>query len=447
VDFGARFGLDADITANRTGATMPLSLTDDDLDAPDTRALGDVLERAAALLQQNRTDEAAALCRTALAAPALPVIVAANLVLALRRAGAPEAARTEADLIAQLRARTAETPDDPRALINLGRLLYGLDRFDEAGDVLAAALPRDPLNLRAVMTLTAILLKQNRPDAAVALWQPAFDADPTNGKLPLDLARILAYGGFQAEARHLLDRAEPLCRDNRHEFEFVADAIRGTTAASSQAAMTVELFDRFARSYDANLAALGNRGPQMVAEVLAALALPRTRKLAILDAGCGTGLCAALLRPLARTLHGVDLSPGMLAQSKKKKLYNHLTRSDLASIGTLPPGPFDMIVSSDVLVYFGDLAPVLTNFAAILKPGGWLLLTLEVTDHARGWTLAPSGRHKHDPRYLKSALQAAGFTAPKTRIDGDLRQEFGQPVAGFAVAAQRLALAFAPPPR
>ncbi|MGL6210754.1 MAG: methyltransferase domain-containing protein, partial [Paracoccaceae bacterium] len=419
-----------------------LTLTDDDDLTPDTGQ--DVLTRAQALLDQGTRAEVTTLCLQTLAQTRLPVVTAANLVLALRRAEAPEVDQIEADLLTQLRARVTAKPDDPRPRINLGRLLYGLDRFDEAATVLTAALPRDPLNLRAVMTLTAILLKQGNPDAATALWHPAFHAEPSNGKLPLDLARILAYAGHLDHARQMLDRAEPLCRDNRHEFEFVADAIRGTKAATSQAAMTVELFDRFAQSYDANLAALGNRGPQMVAEILDALNLPKSRKLNILDAGCGTGLCAHLLRPYAKTLHGVDLSPGMLAQSKKKKLYNHLTRSDLASIGTLPPGPFDMIASSDVLVYFGDLAPVLSNFAKILKPGGWLILTLELTDHPRGWTLNPSGRHKHDPAYLKSALQTAGFTAPKTRIDGDLRHEFAQPVRGFAIAAQRLALAFTP---
>lgn len=422
-----------------------LRLTDDDnLEPGDSAAL----EKAVGLLDQGQTAAAADFCQRMLVSDSLPVITAANLVLILRQCGKrAEADQIEADLIDQLRARAAARSDDPRPQINLGRLLYGLDRFDEAGEVLAAALPRDPLNLRAVMTLTAILLKQNNPDAAVALWQPIFAANPTDGKLPLDLARILAYGGHLVQARAALDRAEPLCRDNRHEFEFVADAIRGTKAATSQAAMTVELFDRFARTYDKNLAALGNRGPQMVGLVLDQLALPKARKLAILDAGCGTGLCAPLLRQYAKTLHGVDLSPNMLAESRKKKVYNHLTRSDLASIGTLPPGPFDLIVSSDVLVYFGDLGPLLTNFAAICEPGGWLILTLELTEHPRGWTPDPSGRHKHDPAYLKSALQRAGFSAPKTRIDADLRHEFASPVRGFAIAAQRLALAFAPPPR
>jgi len=103
------------------------------------------------------------------------------------------------------------------------------------------------------------------------------------------------------------------------------------------------------------------------------------------DAGCGTGLCAAALRPHARSLHGVDLSVAMLDQARKRKLYDPLTRTDPASIGTLPPGPFDLIVSSAVLVCFGDLVPVLANLARALRPGGWLLLTTEVqADTPRG---------------------------------------------------------------
>ena len=96
-------------------------------------------------------------------------------------------------------------------------------------------------------------------------------------------------------------------------------------------------------------------------------------------------------------------------------------------------------MSSDVLVYFGDLAQVLTNFAKLTRAGGWLVVTLEDAG-AQGWHLAPSGRHKHSLAYLKSALTAAGFSAPKVTMTADLRQELGTPVAGLGIAAQRLAV-------
>lgn len=433
--------------------TAQLRLTDDDLtdlerDAAQAKVTDDTLNRIEALIEAGQPTAAAEMCLDIAGTRVLPINLAGNLVLLLRRADHPaDADRIEADLTAQLRARAARAPDDPRPQVTLGRMLFGLGRHDAAQEVLSAALPRDPMNLRAAITLTMILLGQDNPDAAVALWEPILAADPGNGDLPLNLARMLASSGATDHARAMLDRAEPLCRANRHEFEFVADSIRNTGGATAQAAMTVEVFDRFAGDYDRKLAALGNRGPQMVGLVLDTLGLPAQRGLAVLDAGCGTGLCAPLLQPYSKRLHGVDLSRAMLREAYKKRLYTHLTRSDLASIGTLPTGPFDLVVSSDVLVYFGDLAPVLSNLAAITRPGGWLILTLERADDGRSWALTPSGRHRHDPAYLSAALQAAGFSAPKRRIDGDLRFDLGRPIRGFAVAAQRLALAFAPSPR
>lgn len=46
--------------------------------------------------------------------------------------------------------------------------------------------------------------------------------------------------------------------------------------------------------------------------------------LDILDAGCGTGLCADVLRPYAKSLVGVDLSPQMLALAAKQQIYDQL---------------------------------------------------------------------------------------------------------------------------
>ena len=406
--------------------------------AADTHAVRSALLRADGLLDRGRPASVVDLCRTTLRDHALCVRSAANMVLMLRKAGvATLADAVEAALTDALQSR----PQTVQLRINRGRLLFALDRFDAARALLMAAVAEDPLNLPAINTLTTLHLRDANPEAAVAIWQPPFSAFPDQGALWLNLARLLAYGGHRDHARQVLDEAEPRCHDNRHAFENLADAIRGTQSATSQAAMTVELFDGFAPSYDKVLKNIENRGPDIITQLLGELDLPKLRKLAVLDAGCGTGLCAPGLRPYAKLLHGVDLSVAMLKLARKRKLYDLLTRTDLASIGTLPPGPFDLIVSSDVLVYFGDLAPVLANFARILRPGGWLLLTVESQpDTARGWSLATSGRHKHAAAYLRRALQAAGFAGPKILTETTLRMEMNAPIAGLGIAAQRLAL-------
>jgi predicted TPR repeat methyltransferase len=287
------------------------------------------------------------------------------------------------------------------------------------------------------MALTSLRLAAKDAAGVMALWQPLFDASPQNGKLRLNLVRILAQAGFRDDALRILALAEPLCSAYRNEFDFVAAAVRGT-GATGQAAMTLDVFDAFAKDYDKTLEKLGNRGPEVIGRLLEAINLPRNKRLTVLDAGCGTGLCGAVLRPYAKRLHGVDLSNTMLAEAKKKRCYDALSRCDLGSTGTYPSGSFDLITSSDVLVYFGDLASVLANFASVLRPGGWLLLTVE--EAATGWNLAPSGRHKHSLTYLETAMHKAGFAKPKHIQTFDLRHEFGQPVRGLGLATQRLAL-------
>jgi len=133
----------------------------------------------------------------------------------------------------------------------------------------------------------------------------------------------------------------------------------------------------------------------------------------------------------------------MLTEAQRKGRYDLLTRSDLSSIGTLPSGPFDLIVTSDVLVYFGDLAQVFANFAKITRPGGWMIVTVEDAGDpapARGWALGVSGRHRHGLSYLRGALAKAGFSAPRHLIPDTLRFESGKPVAGLGFATQRLSL-------
>ncbi len=406
------------------------SIADHRADASPARA---ALDRANALLDARKLTDAADLCLATLQTSPLAPMTAANLMMVLRAAGG-DATGWENALLAQLQPMATDAP----RRINLARLMVVLGRKDDGAALLASALQDAPLHMVGILAFTSLLVKKGDADHALHLWQPCFAADPMNGRLRLDLVRILALSGFLGHARRLLDLAEPLCRNCQAEFDHIAAPLRGTTTGPAQAAMTLEVFERFAPTYDVTLEKLGNRGPNAISAMLQTMALPRKRTLAILDAGCGTGLCGPLLCPYAKRLHGIDLSPAMLAKARRKKDYDALTRADLSTLGTLPAGPFDMIVSSDVLVYFGDLAQVFANFASILCPGGWLLLTVEAV--VAGWALAPSGRHKHSLGYLETALHIAGFGKPKHLQDFALRQEFGQPIRGLGLATQRLAL-------
>jgi predicted TPR repeat methyltransferase len=162
------------------------------------------------------------------------------------------------------------------------------------------------------------------------------------------------------------------------------------------------------------------------------------RRLDVLDAGCGTGLCGQLLAPYARRLVGVDLSTGMLSHAKKKHAYDALERAELTEYLRGNRETFDMIVSADTLVYFGALQPVIAAAAGALRQGGLFVFTLEHAVDAGAdvqYRLEWHGRYSHARTYVERCLAEAGLEAKGSHAT--LRMEAGAPVAGLVFLATK----------
>jgi predicted TPR repeat methyltransferase len=229
-------------------------------------------------------------------------------------------------------------------------------------------------------------------------------------------------------------------------------AAGGAAAAPERAsdAYVEKTFDAFAESFDAKLANLRYRAPQLVAEVLAQrIGGAPAAALDLCDAGCGTGLCGPLLRPWARYLAGCDLSTGMLRRAVPRRCYDVLHQAELMHYLNTQPARFDAVVSADTLCYFGDLHAPLQAAARALRPGGWLVFTVEALDEsggdgtgsiecmnggpgpaAPGYRLQTNGRYAHGRGHVQGTAAAAGFC--EVRIEPEvLRQEGGRPVKGW----------------
>jgi predicted TPR repeat methyltransferase len=129
----------------------------------------------------------------------------------------------------------------------------------------------------------------------------------------------------------------------------------------------------------------------------------------------------------------------MLARAKEKQVYDVLTQAELTEYLSHNSQAFDLIVSADTLVYFGDLECVLTAAAEALRPNGLLVFTLE---HAAGgsidagYRLELHGRYSHVRAYVEQLLVRCGLR-PEV-FHADLRMEAGRPVAGLVVRATKL---------
>jgi predicted TPR repeat methyltransferase len=195
-------------------------------------------------------------------------------------------------------------------------------------------------------------------------------------------------------------------------------------------------FDSFAASFEAKLEQLSYRAPALVAAMLETSHVEPSKQLDVLDAGCGTGLCGSLLAPYARRLIGVDLSEGMLALAKEKQVYDGLIRGELTDHMRAHHATFDVIVSADTLVYFGDLEGAIAAFAGALRPNGLLVFTLEhAAGDDAGYRLEVHGRYSHAWAYVERLLASAGLR-PHI-VQAELRMEAGVPVPGLVIQAAK----------
>ena len=101
-----------------------------------------------------------------------------------------------------------------------------------------------------------------------------------------------------------------------------------------------------------------------------------SEKIDILDMGCGTGSLAKILRPYARTLVGVDLSPDMLLKAEEICLYDSLYKKDLTQYLREVSNHYDTIIAAAVLIHFYDLDNIFFLIKDSLKINGKFVFSI-----------------------------------------------------------------------
>jgi 2-polyprenyl-3-methyl-5-hydroxy-6-metoxy-1,4-benzoquinol methylase len=129
------------------------------------------------------------------------------------------------------------------------------------------------------------------------------------------------------------------------------------------------------------------RQRDLAVEVAAAEQLRDAR---ILDVGCGTGwLGHALLR--FGTVTGTDLSPSSIERGRTAFPGVDLRCGDFLDVPL--DGPFDLVVSADVISHVYDQARFVARIAELLRPGGvFVLMTQNAFVWNRSSRLRPVGR-------------------------------------------------------
>jgi predicted TPR repeat methyltransferase len=347
--------------------------------------------------------------------------------LTLKGIGALQAGDVQAALGA-FQGAASLTPDDPLTWRHLALPLLTLGQFEGARTALVRARDLNPSEpgTHETLGLCELVLAARRDDWDPAAAARAAEAAGAGADEVLKAALLLLEAAGEQPAAGRIGAAWAELRPDNPEARHLRDAALGRYVARQPPELVVQRFDEMAEVFDEQLVGrLGYRGPEHLGRLLEAR-LPQSASLEVLDLGCGTGLCGETLRPYARRLVGLDLSPGMLAKARERGLYDQLVEADLfeALDGTFA---WDLLCAFDALPYLGELEALFAGAARSLAPGGLFAVSTERAE-GDGFVLRGSGRYAHADAYLHRlavpAFEVAGYEAAPIRL------EAGRPLPG-----------------
>jgi predicted TPR repeat methyltransferase len=329
-------------------------------------------------------------------------------------------------------------PRNFHAWNNMGNIFVSLKNEEGAEHAYTQATNLSENFAEAWYNLANLFRRKRRPEDALASYRRVIDSNPRFSRAYESLGLLLYRMGRSELAGDVYRKwleIEPDDPTARH----MAAAHSTEVPDRASDAYVSKTFDDFAGHFDESLARLKYAAPQLLTGALAE-AMPHfaERRLEVLDAGCGTGLCGPLLRSTARRLIGVDLSRGMLEKAGERKVYDELHEAELVAFMRAHPAEYDIIISADTLVYFGALEEAMAAAAASLKPGGFLAFTVEAAapEVTTGYHIHDHGRYSHRPDYLRACIEGAGLQVLQIE-HGVLRKERGFDVNGHVTLARK----------
>ncbi|MEO8132623.1 MAG: tetratricopeptide repeat protein [Betaproteobacteria bacterium] len=359
----------------------------------------------------------------------------------------------------------AADPGNVDALGHRGVALGEAGRYNEALACHDKLLAADAEHVAAWYQRGMMLNVLDRHDEALHAFDQVLRIDPRHGSGWLCRGQTLQSAGREAEALPCYDKAialEPglslawthraiLLKDLKRldeaalAFEaaiahggdpelngYFLSSLRGGAAPAAPPKHFIEsLFDDYADNFEEHMVdVLKYRAHRVLAENVAGVA--GTAFGSVLDLGCGSGLCGALLAPVAARITGVDVSANMLEKAVARGVYAEVVQRDIVEFLQTTNERFDLIIAADVFIYVGDLQRVFDGVRQVAEPGAVFCFSVELPDQPQGFELRPSLRYAHSEAYVLQLAATHGFEVAKLLCQ-PIREDQQQPIPGLYV--------------
>jgi predicted TPR repeat methyltransferase len=325
-------------------------------------------------------------------------------------------------------------PDFAEAWLGQGNALYRLRALDEALAAYDKAIARRPDLAEAWLGRGNAFYNSSRRDEALAAYDKAIALKPDLAEAWHKRGIVKVIRGNREEGQKDCEQAVLLGADKAVvDFNLARHGVVNVPIVPRK--IVEDIFDDHANYFDVHL--VGELG-YLVPDKLFGLILRHAEKNAlgdVLDLGCGTGLMGVPLRPIVKTLVGVDLSRQMLEKAKVRAIYDELACMDIIEFTKFDTRSYGLITSTDVFIYVGELSAVFDAVYRRLNVGGYFAFSVEAADQG-DYTLTESGRYRHTKAYLEKLGRDNGFKIHAIE-DCILRNEGERRMSGFLAVMSR----------
>ena len=318
---------------------------------------------------------------------------------------------------------------------NLGLSYREMGEPEEAISCLRRAVAFSPDMAEAWNNLGVAQDELNLVENAITSYQKSTELQPDYASAHFNLGVSLQKQERFTEASNQYNRVLEILPDDEAAKFMLQSLGTSTTPDAAPAEHVRRIFDQCAGTFEKILV---ERLAYKTPEYLFKLVRPYLAKdLNVLDLGCGTGLGSQFYRPYAKLLMGVDVSSKMLQKASEKNIYDDLIVFDILQEWTFSQ-PFDLIYSSDVFVYFGNLDPIMRSALSYLVDGGMMAFSVEkLEDSSTDYQLFPSGRYAHSKSYVQKCLKHHGLQVLE-QTESTIRRQSENEVKGLLLVVKRI---------
>lgn len=319
-------------------------------------------------------------------------------------------------------------PNLVEAHYNMGNVFEAQGKLDEAITYYGKALEIKPDYVEAHYGMGNVFQDQGKLDEAIGSYRKVLEIVPNHAGAYCGMGNALKYQGKLAEAAACFEQAVELDPENASAKHHLA-AVTGRTTEAPPQEYIRKVFDHYSTKFERHVVeTLHYKIPSLLRHSFHTIVKNDLHFKNVIDLGCGTGLAGIEFRVNADRLRGVDISPKIVEEAKKKRVYDILLVADIIEFLNDTDEKYDLFIATDVFIYRGNLKGIFESVQNRSLSGAYFLFSTE--GHAgNDYILRPTGRYAHSRTYIQSLAKEYGFVIELCQSAG-VRKEHGQWIMG-----------------